>query len=165
MSLLDLILEQKIIVISVVIAIIPLLIAAGYMVQKSIRQMLSQRKQRQAAHIQQFAVASAGSFTQSELLEESQPAESQTSQQEAAQAATNPTAVAMVQPTAAQSEQENPSQDQAANQIQSLLTSVFADDDADEGNKALLRGTQPVDIRDLAQFCQSVSDRLCASGE
>jgi hypothetical protein len=166
MSLLDLILEQKIIVISVVIAIIPLLIAAGYMVQKSIRQMLSQRKQRQAAqHTRQMAVAVAGSVTQSDLLEELQPAEAQTSQQEAAQATANPTAAVVVQPAAGQPEQEKPGQEQAANQIQSLLTSVFADDGSEERNEVLLRGTQPIDIRDLALFCQSVAGRLRASGE
>ena len=166
MSLLDLILEQKIIVITVIAALIPLFVAAAFMVQKSLRRILRQRAQQRIARAAAQAALAATAIAEAEAEQDAMLQHSATIEAAPEVVEAEPDAVAenLVQALSETSDDEKPGQDTPA-EIQSLLTSVFTDEGQDERLGVLLRNTQAIDIVELAQLCSDIAHRLHASAE
>lgn len=167
MSLVDLLLEQKIIVISIIAALIPLLLAAGFMVRKRVLHMLSQRAKKRAAQqaeveARQAAEAIMQSTRSEAAVSQPEPtAPAENAPQKEADKPAEETAKALAE--AAKSETSD--QNQSSDEIQSLLSSVFADEETDERRAMLLEGTTPIEIGELAQLCHAVAGQLRANSK
>src|SRR5690606_1653579 len=158
MSLLDLIIDQKIILIGLLAALLPVAAALLLMIVKGFRRLVRQRVRR----IPQKDAASAKDMAR-------QTAEPEPHYSVQSTAATPLSKTHAQQPAAspvpgAEAAQPQARDSEVSDQIQSLLASVFSDETADKRYSVLLRHTTPIEIKELAARCQAVADQLHARG-
>ena len=160
MSLLDLIFEQKIIVISVLAALIPLCTALVLLTIRGIRRMLRRRAERRIARENAAAEAIA--------LQRAEAEQAATAASSVQAAAVTKPEMRPHKPEAQPAKEETPSAppdgEQQSDEMQSLLASVFGDVEEDGRFEALLRGAEPVNIDDLVELSQTVAGQLRARG-
>jgi hypothetical protein len=149
MSLFDMILGQKLILLSLAVSIAPLLAAALIL-------LVSRLKRRLAGRARSRRVLMAQQQRQAAV---EVPGENVVPPQSGGQS---------VQPGAAPpvplSPEEQPSEEQPqvepASAVQDILSSVFTDGDASEQYAALLQTIEDVDVTQLAAMCSQVGDQL-----
>ncbi|MBZ0301538.1 MAG: hypothetical protein K8J31_17460 [Anaerolineae bacterium] len=165
MSLIDLILEQKLIVISVAAALIPLFVAIVLILRKRVRRMVKQRALTRAEKaLQVAAIARSGAVSADQLDAMALEAHQQVVPEVSVQApASPPSAATPANPVQAEAAPaQKPDQEQPAGAMQSLLSSVFGEGAVDHHRDVLLQKTETIDMAELAAFCSAVADQLHA---
>jgi type II secretory pathway pseudopilin PulG len=159
-SLVEMILDQKLILLSIGLAIAPLLAAATLIVVSRMRKNADRRaraKRAQAA-ARQAVIASAQQAAASPAPDASVRVESKPPV--AIQSSAVPVKTGPVQP---EQPQEQPSEDATEQavpespEMQDILSSVFAEDDVSTHYGALLEGLDEVDTSELVTLCNQIA--------
>jgi hypothetical protein len=172
MSLLDFILDNQLIVISIAAALVPLILAFVYVVIRRVRNMLKKRARRKAeVALQASIVAQERRAEAAARREQMVSAEAPADLTPAAQTAVAPGQPIMPGVEASEQteteetegdEDEKEEGDETSDKMQDLLASVFVDEEAEAHMAVLLSGTQNPDIHELVQLGQSVAAQLRA---
>jgi hypothetical protein len=181
MSLLDVIRDQQMIILSVAIALLPLLIAGGLALRSALRHQRAQRLLRQQERATLLALQAAAEATAAPVKGAPaangrvQPAAAAktaagASATPAAPPNTAPTVVKGVpaaSPGAAPAVAGTATEGQAAapesavsSAMKDILSSVFVDEGAEARYEALLAGLEPVDVHELAALCNQVATQM-----
>jgi hypothetical protein len=160
-SLLDVILGQRLILISIVLAVLPLLVAVGLTVFPLVRRLAVSKPQRAGKpDLDEEAQAA------EEPQEDFAPDLAQEDEVPQPQAQASPVGLlAGLQPQEDQaeeeeSEEEEESSEQVPDALQNILASVFEDDGVAARYEVLLKGLGDVDISVLVATCDWVADQL-----
>ncbi len=162
MSLLDLILAQKGILLSIGLALLMLLAAAvlsiAARIRRLVRQRASARPVAQEAQPEEAPVeVQPQNIVEVTEIRTVQPAPDKPVEQ----------AAPMVQASQPVQQEEQPQpepQDSQSSAMQDILSSVFSDEEADARRGTLLNGLERVDISHLLALCNQVAAQLRAAG-
>jgi hypothetical protein len=170
MSLLDFILGQKTIIISLGIAALLFALAVMIGIIITLRQWLSRRRA-QAALRQAALDIAEDQADQPDVVPHSEPSRPPAVTVAQGQPApiTNPQSrpasplAAQLTPTAAP-QPEAQTAEPVSSAMQDILTSLFASEESSERQQALLRGLDDVDITQLTTLCHQIATQLGARG-
>jgi hypothetical protein len=160
-SLLDVVLGQRLILISIVLAALPLLVAVGLTVFPLVQQLAVRKPQRASKpDLEGKAQAVGGS------QEDFAPDLAQEDEVPQPQAQASPVGpLAGLQPQEDQAEEEESQEEQepseqAPDAIQNILASVFEGDEVAARYEVLLKGLGDVNISVLVAMCDQIADQL-----
>jgi hypothetical protein len=178
MSLIDLILGQKIVLATIGLAGLILVTALSLAIVPHLKQILANRKAQRALAAQEAALQAEAesseelnpqqslATTAPRAVKPPAPAAAATPTRAAAQPGTAPTSVAQASPLATSTTSASPSagqsEEQTSSAMQDILSSVFSNDEALERFRVLLQGAENLPASELLALCSSVSDQLRA---
>jgi preprotein translocase subunit YajC len=177
MSLLDFIFEQKIVLVAVLFAIVPLVAALVLFVVVRVRRTMRKRaamaQEQPSIQADTGIIAQAGQEDVRQVQEDrlrGRPAQpTQSTQSTPPTQASNPgdDTSGEVNPDEAefQEEEEQEDEDAVSSAMQDLLSSVFNDDEAEARYAVLLKGLDAVDITHLAALTSQIARQLNAGNE
>lgn len=172
MSLLDFILGQKIIIISLGIAALLFGLAIIIGIFVSLRQWISRRKAQAA--LRKIAIEAAAEAEKLSIALQPEPSETVAPAKPAAPAHPTPTPGAPPRPTSplatpvtpapAAPQNEAQKTEEVSSAMQDLLTSLFTSDESTERQQALLKGLDDVDINQLTTLSHQIATQLGSRG-
>ena len=157
MSLLELILSQDLIIITAVLAALPLLAAVSLAAFPLIRQARAKKKARKD---QEAAIQANIAQQGSEDVALSSEQQNDTPQPQADEAGAGQAQGEKPQEGEYQTDQLPGEEDQAPDAIQDILSSVFEDEESAALHEVLLKGLSGINASDLLATCNWVADQL-----
>lgn len=176
MSLIDLLFQQQLILISLGLGLLPLVLAALMVLVKAIRGLIatiSQRraaaKQRRQQRIEQQAEENRAAAMLDGLVDEDELLDAD-DDLPAGEAVIHQVKVGDAPEAGAEAEgdeegeegEEHSSEDAPTGAMQDILNAVFVDEEADARVEVLLQDAQDIAAADLAVFAQNIADELDA---
>jgi hypothetical protein len=168
MTLVELIVSKKLILLSIGLAIAPLLAAVTLIVVSRLKQNAARRARvrRAQAAARQAVIASAQQQANASP-EPAAPLQAQSTTPAGVQSTDRPARTSPVPPE--QSQEQPPEADNASEQaapespeMQDILSSVFADDEDSAHYEALLEGLDDIDVSELATMCNEIAHQMRA---